>query len=402
MLLAAGPLALASCGRREGPYFGKTDPPRGQRLVYLLASQPATLDPGLSADLWEGPVIHAMFEGLTTSDSSTGQAVAAIATHYEVSADQTEYVFYLRGHRSPRGIALRGSRRKQGSAHWSDGRPITAHDFVYAWRRVADPATAAPCAYLFQYLTHGEHVISGAKPPEALGVRAIDNFSLQVRLETPVPFLLKMLASRFFYATPRQAIDAARKRGAENSWTLPAHIVTSGPFRLREHRPYDRILLVRSPAYHAEPASLEEIEFQIVSDGPVSANLYRTGAAAFTMPMSPQVVSALKTKKDLHKYPSCGAYFPTMNTRLPPFDDVRVRYAFNMAIDKRALAKFLGDGRTALKGVVPPMPGYMSPDRLAIQIDGVSFDVLSLGRPRLAGESRIQSKGRRVSLSKHV
>jgi oligopeptide transport system substrate-binding protein len=351
--------------------------------VYLLAAQPATLDPGLSADLWEGPVIHAMFEGLTSSDPATGQAVAAIATHYDVSADQTEYVLYLRGHRSPRGIALRGSHRKQGPARWSDGRPITAHDFVYAWRRVTDPATAAPSAYLFQYLAHGEAVISGERPPEALGVGALDDFSLQVRLETPIPFLLRMLANRFFYATPRQAIDAARRRGAESSWTLPANIVTSGPFHLREHRAYEKIVLARNPAYHAEPACLEEIEFQIVPDGPVSANLYRTGDAAFTMPMSPLVVGALKSKKDLHKYPSCGAYFPAMNTRMPPFDDVRVRYAFNMAIDKRALASFLGDGRTSLSGVVPPMPGYASPDRLMVDIGGVPVDVLSFN-PRAA------------------
>ena len=87
-LLATGPLALAACARAEDAYFGRTDPPPKQRLVYVLGAEPATLDPAKSSDFWEGPIIHAMFEGLTSFDATTGEPVAALATHFEVTSNK--------------------------------------------------------------------------------------------------------------------------------------------------------------------------------------------------------------------------------------------------------------------------------------------------------------------------
>src|SRR4029077_20819922 len=92
-LLTAGPLALAACARGEDAYFGRTDPPPRQRLVYLLGAEPVTLDPAKSGDLWEAPIIHAMFEGLTSFDATTGEPVAALATHFEVTSNKLEYIF---------------------------------------------------------------------------------------------------------------------------------------------------------------------------------------------------------------------------------------------------------------------------------------------------------------------
>src|SRR5688500_1213740 len=105
-MLAAAPLALAGCRMVEGAYFGRTDPPKEQRLVAVLGVDPGSLDPAISADLAEDRVIYALFEGLTTLHPRTGEAMAGLATHYEVTSDGLRYTFYMRGHSEPRGIRL--------------------------------------------------------------------------------------------------------------------------------------------------------------------------------------------------------------------------------------------------------------------------------------------------------
>jgi oligopeptide transport system substrate-binding protein len=294
-----------------------------------------------------------------------------------VSTDARRYMFYLRGHSAPRGIMLAGA-GSQRPAYWSDGTPITAHDFVYSWRRAADPATAGSYAYQFNYIRNGEEVTKGNAPPEALSVRALDDLSLEVQLEFPIPFFLRLTGERRYFATPRQAIEGARRRGAENSWIEPENIITSGAFTLRERRSHENIVLVKSKSYYdANAVLLEEILFVPVTDGSTSANLYRTGEAAFSMPMIPQLLTGPRRKNDVRTYPNFGGHFPAFNTRKPPFNDVRVRYAFNMAIDKDAIASFFADGRTPLTGVVPPLQGYERPTTLPIAIDGTLFDIVS-------------------------
>ncbi|MFN0101162.1 MAG: peptide ABC transporter substrate-binding protein [Bryobacteraceae bacterium] len=378
-MLAAGPLALASCGRAEQPYFGRTDPPRTQRFVYVLGAEPGTLDPPKSDSPWGAPIIHALFDGLTNLDAKTGEPVAALATHYHMTSDGLRYTFWLRGHPEPGGIPISATVRARVPARWSDGGAITAHDFVYSWRRAVAPDTAAMyAALLFEPVVNVRSIASGKEIPEALGVQALDDFSLQVQLEARVPFFLRLLAMRQFFATPRQAIEKARLRGSESSWTDPAHVVTSGPFTLRERRRYDRILLVKNPDYYGAPEiMLEEILFHTVVDGATSANLYKAGEVSFSMPMAPQLLAGLRTKKDLHSHPDAGAFFPVMNTRKPPFDDVRVRYAINMATDKLAIARFLGEGYQPQAGVVPPMAGYVPPASVPVDINGTIFDIAS-------------------------
>src|SRR6266849_6002176 len=124
-LLAMSAFA-AGCGRTKSLYFGRTAPPRRQRLVMAIGAGPGTLDPGLSWDIWEPYAIRALFEGLTGYHPRTLEPIAALATHYETDPDQPQFTFYLRGHRKPRGLRLGGNRspcRPTPSA-WSDGRAI--------------------------------------------------------------------------------------------------------------------------------------------------------------------------------------------------------------------------------------------------------------------------------------
>ncbi len=158
--------------------------------MFAIAGEPVTLDPGKTSGSYENRITPALFEGLTSCHPRTLEPMAALATHYEVNADNTEFTFYLRGHPNPRGHKLPNTDTLRGEylagthtedlswgraappdripARWSDGAVITANDFIYSWRRVLDPQTAAPMANDLFYVKHGQAIAAGRRPPEDL------------------------------------------------------------------------------------------------------------------------------------------------------------------------------------------------------------------------------------------
>jgi ABC-type oligopeptide transport system substrate-binding subunit len=384
--LSAGPMAMAACRTGEGAYFGRTEPPRDQRLVYLIGAEPATLDPAKSVDLWELYIVHALFEGLTTLHPLTGEPMAGLATHYEISPDGLQYTFYLRGHAGGRGVRLPNTSdlprelsrfhvapSSTQPAHWSDGANITAHDFVYSWRRAVEPATAATLAYHLFYINHAADISAGRRRPDDLGIRALDAFTLQVDLQVPTPFFLQLVSNRIFCPVPRRAIEASGP-----AWTQPGRMISSGAFELNARRPDGCIVLTRNLYYYESPmVALSELLFVPVIDGSANINLYKTGDANLVQTYVPSLMPGLSRKKDFRSYPSFGTIFPVFNTTRPPLNDVRVRYALNMATDKRALADFMGVGRTPAHTLVPPVDGYEPPKSLPVSIDGATYDVLA-------------------------
>ena len=374
-VLAAGPLALAGCGRAEATYFGRTEPPRTQRLVYLLDADVATLDPVLSSDYAEAYVIHALFEGLTSLDQATGAPRAGLATHYEMTPDGLGYTFYLRGHPSPRGVVLTlGHSLQAAPARWSDGAVITAQDFVRSWRRAAAPATAAPLATLMYCVGNAEQIVTGKLAPEKLAVRAIGDFTFQAELQGPAPYFLELVSHRLLCPT------------SPNS-------ATSGAFTLKERR-LDRIVLARNPIYYdAGQVALDELAFLIVPNATAKANLYKAGEGHIMLAYLPAILPVLRRAKDFHAFHSFTSFFTVMNTRTPPFDDVRVRYAFNMATEKKPLTGGFS-GLVAAASLVPAVAGYQSPKSFLVSIDGLDYDVLSFN-PRAARALLAKALGNR-------
>ena len=384
---------LVSCGQSRGEYFGSTEPPLSRTLVHTLGGEPDTLDPAKSAGGMEFWVIPALFEGLTQHHPRLPQPMAALATHYEVSARQDRFTFYLRGHPAPRGILLpraedlpveftRGKKTAPETipALWTDSRPITAHDFVYSWRRLLDPRTAAPMAYQLYCLENAEDVNVGKRSPRDLGVRAVDDFTLQVDLQSPMPFFLQLITQYWFSPVPRQAIEAALRWGDESSWTEPDLIVVSGAFTLQRWQRYENITALKNPLYYgADVVAIDKLVFMPVADGTTAMNLYRSGVAA-VMPgfrFPPIFTPVVAHKKDFHAHPAFGTVSPTISTRRPPFDRVLLRYALNMATEKQAFCDFLGGGRVPAYSLVPPVPGYPRRDSLHVDVDGSSVDILS-------------------------
>jgi len=352
--------------------------------------EPGSLDPATSAELTEERVIYALFEGLTTLHPRTGYAIAGLATHYEFTPDRLRYTFYLRGHPEPRGIRLasrdnlpleysRGLPAPPDSfpARCSDGVRLTAHDCVYSWRRSIDPATACAFAYLMHCIVNAEEISAGKLAPEELAVRATDDCTVQVVLRAPVPFLLELVASKYFCPVPRHVVEAAGK-----AWTEPGRMVTSGAFTLRERRSGEKVVLTRNPYYYeAGSVSLEGLVFLPVMDSAASANLYRTAEAAMT-PTTPTLIPMLQHKKDYRSTNVFGVMWANLKTTLPPFHDVRVRYAFNMATDKRAIACMI-PGRIPAVSLIPPTKSYPPPSSVGATFGGSEIDVLAFN-PRAA------------------
>jgi oligopeptide transport system substrate-binding protein len=379
-LLAAAPAALVSCSQ-DRQYFGTTRPPARHRLVYANGNEPDTFDPGTYAGGTEMRIINALFDGLTKFHPLTLEPMAALATHYEANNDSTRFTFYLRGHQSPRGTRFantndlleefsRGRKAPPDSipARWSDGVAITAHDFVYSWRRATDPRTGSADASYFYLIKNGREIHRGKRKPDELGVRALDDFTLEVSLCAPAAHFLAIQSQRVFFPVPRHAVEEGVEWGR----------VTSGAFRLKERRSYERVVLVRNPAYYeASAVGLDEIVFLPVKHEVLIA-MYKAGDVDGTdgAYMPSQFVRALLGRRDFHSSPTLERSCYAINVREHPFDNVLLRYALNMATGKKEIADSLDGGQSPALSCVPPMKGYDSVTSLPVEVDGVTFDVL--------------------------
>jgi oligopeptide transport system substrate-binding protein len=338
---AAGCTSTTSAA--SSPYFGKVEPPEGQVLRYISGSEPESLDPHVSTGQPEARIYLALYEGLTEYHPVTGQVIPAIAERWEPNADNTEFTFHLRR-----------------NARWSNGDPITARDFVYSIRRGLSPQLAARSAYLAYYIKGAQAYNEGKGRPEDVGVDAVDDYTLRIRLATPVPFLTGLVAHQMFRLVPQKAIE---KYG--DAWTRPENIVTCGAFKVKTWNAYDRLIVVRDPMYwDAATVKLDQITFYPVEDSTTQMNLYKAGEvdAVYNHTVPYAWVDQLRPLKDYMDKPENAIEYYMLNTKKAPMNDVRVRRAFNMAIDKAALAVY--------RRVVKPLtaftpegifPGYPQP-----------------------------------------
>jgi oligopeptide transport system substrate-binding protein len=395
-LVAAAVLAAASACTTlssDSPYFGSVDPPEGQQLRYVSGPEPESLDPPRSSGQPEARIHMALFDGLTEIHPQTSQAIPSMAERWEAFRDNTEYVFHLR----PR-------------LRWSNGYPITAEAFVYSIRRALTPTLASRSAYMAYDIEYAQafnegavflrdrssgrlapdpanpthHLVLPGDPTarrrlladpayaavrshepvpvraEDIGVEAVDARTLRIRLMRPIPFLAGLLTHQFFRPVPRDVVE----RYGE-AWTRPGNIVTSGAFVLETWRPYDRLVVVRNPFFwDAANVRLDRITFYPLEDQTTIMNLYKAGAVDAVLNHTPPAawVDSLRGKKDYMDKPEVAIEFYTFNTTRPPMNDVRVRKAFNAAVDKAALAAFRRTQKP-LTAFTPEgiFPGYPQP-----------------------------------------
>jgi oligopeptide transport system substrate-binding protein len=310
--------------------------PAGAESVYRRGAEgePATLDPQLTGTVVEANVIYDLFEGLLTYDAD-GALVPGVAATWSASPDGLTWTFKLR------------------DAKWSNGDPIVAADFVYSFRRLLDPATGAQYANLFYVLQNGEAVDKGAMKPDALGVKALDPHTLEIDLERPTPFILGLLAHQT--AVP---VNPANVEKFGKDFVRPGNLVSNGAYRLAEFTPNDRIVLTRNENFHdAANVKIDREEFLPLEDRSAALRRFQAGEIdSYADAPADQIPFIREHLKDeFHVEPSLGVSYLSFNTKKPPFDDVRVRNALSMVVDREFLAdKIWGGAMLPGDSLVPP------------------------------------------------
>lgn len=302
--------------------------------------EPETLDPGKASSVPEANILFDLFEGLVMPDAR-GNIIPGVAQSWQISPDQTVYTFKLRQ-----------------DAMWSNGDPVTADDFVYAFRRLEDPATAAEYASMLYVVKNAAAINAGKMPPEAMGVRAIDPRTLEITLEAPTPYFLEMLMHQATYPVHRPTIE---RHGAD--WTRPGNLVSNGPFVLAARIPNDHVKLVKNSGFHAAAdVALDTVIYYPTEDRSTAIKRFGAGELDSNDDLPMEQLADLKRRfpDELRIGAHLGVYYFYVNLRKAPWDKPALRRAVSMAIDRDFLAdKVWGGAMIPAYCMVPPgIPGY--------------------------------------------
>ena len=291
----------------------------------LNGAEPPSLDPALSEDNASHNILMALFDGLLIYDPKTNDGIPGMAESYTISADGKQYNFKIRK-----------------NAAWSDGVPITAKTFVDSWLYTLDPKTASPYAWLMAMVVEGAQAFNeGSAGPEAVKIRALDDYTFQVDMVGPVPYVSSMLPHTIFACLPLHAIE---KFG--DKWTLPENIVTNGAFLLKEWKPQDHVTVVKNPKYwDAKSVKLDKIIYIPSDDNNTRLNMYLNGEADWLFQGIPlDQIDAMKVRKDYQVIAQAATYFYEFNHTTAPFNNVKLRKALAMSIDKKKLVELVTRG----------------------------------------------------------
>ena len=322
-----------------------------QILHFGLGAEPQHLDPHLATSVAAHNILSALMEGLVSEDPKSLKPVPGVATHWQIAPDGKIYTFHL-----------------HPDAKWSNGDPVTANDFVYSFRRILNPNLGASYSSMLYPLKNAKIYHSGEKSWEEaeVGVRALDNFKLELTLENPIPYFLELLNHYSWFPVHQPTIEkfgAFEKMGT--GWTKPENFVGNGPFYLKKHQINSVIEVQKSATYwDASTVKLEGIRFYPIDAAYTEERAYRSGFLHLTQTVSADRIDFLieNYPDELHFEPYLGTYFYRFNLKAPPFDDVRVRQAFCLSVDRQKLVdKVLKGGQSPAKSFTPPGTGGFIP-----------------------------------------
>jgi oligopeptide transport system substrate-binding protein len=346
VLLAVAAAALVACNSDGGGNEGATNElAPDQELRIRIAGDPSTLDPQLAAYAEEISVVKQLFTGLFTYDEDLN-VVPALALEVPTTAN---------GGISEDGLTYTINMRDD--AVWSDGTPVTAHDFVYAFQRLFDPEAGGQGYYAGFYtaIAGAGEFMAGEGTAEAVGVSAIDDHTLQIKLVAEQPTLPTLLA--LWPASPLRQ-DVIEQHGA--AWTEPGNMISNGPFVLADYTPQDSIVLEANAAYVGDDEpTLQRMVYRIIPEDSAALIAYENGEIDMTtIPQSD--ASRFEGDAEQLRFEQLETYALQYNTAAPPFDNALVRQAFSQAIDREAyVASVLQGVGAAGTGWLPPgMPGY--------------------------------------------
>lgn len=327
--------ALAACG---GGGSGSDVP----TLRRGISAKVDTLDPHKSSAAWENIIIGDMMIGLTTDDAD-GKPVPGMATSWEVDDTGTVWTFKL------------------GDYTWSDGTPVTAEDFVFAFRRIQDPTVASQYASMLWLVKNAEKVNSGELPPEQMGVRAVDEKTFEITLEYPAPYLPGLLSHYTTFPVPRQAVETYG-----DAWIQPQNIVVNGPYKLVYWRTGDQLVAEKNPTgFGAADACFDRVVYFEIENEAAYENKISAGELDINNAFSGPRQSEIEAKFPgwVRTGPGLLTTYWSYNQQRAPFNDVRVRKALSMALDREFMVRnVMTPGFQAAYSFVPPeMSNYDVP-----------------------------------------
>ncbi|MFW3590252.1 peptide ABC transporter substrate-binding protein [Staphylococcus caprae] len=303
-------IVLSACSNKKSLYSDE-----GQVFRKVIPQDMTTLDTALITDAVSGDIVAQAFEGLY-SINKKDKAEPAIAKSFPKKSNG--------------GKTLTINLRK--NAKWSNGDPVTAQDFVFAWRKVVDPKTASEFAYIMSDIKNADAINSGKKPVKDLGIKALGKYKLQIDLERPVPYINELLALNTFNP---QDEKIARKYG-EQYGTTADKAVYNGPFKVTNWQVEDKIQMVKNDKYwDKKHVKLDRVNFKVLKDGQAGASLYDTGSVDDTT-ISSEQVDKYKGNKALNYRLTAGTFFIKMNEKqIPEFKNKYLRLAIAQSINKK-------------------------------------------------------------------
>ncbi|MFT7506290.1 MAG: oligopeptide transport system substrate-binding protein [Gammaproteobacteria bacterium] len=308
---------------------GETNVSSGNRDGILHignGSEPQGLDPHVVTGVPESYLISALFEGLAVKNPYTLEPEPGVAQSWEFSEDGRIITFDI-----------------NPAARWSNGDRVTAHDFVWSWRRALNPVMGNAYAYMLFPLKNAESYATGKlEDPSDLGVKALDDLTLQVTLKEPTPYFIQLMDHYSTFPVHRPTIEKFGKATDRfTKWTRAENIVSNGPFKLSEWLLNRRISMVKSETYwDADKVNLNGIVFYPTENIVSEERMFRAGQLHYTSDVPLQKIPVYEAMPNTPyvQAPYLGTYYYLMNTNLAPVDDVRVRRALSMTVDRAKLA----------------------------------------------------------------
>jgi oligopeptide transport system substrate-binding protein len=313
-------------------------------LNWNLGADPKTIDPGLNGASDGGDILANTFEGLVRERN--GIVEPGIAESWDVSADGKTITFNLR------------------ESLWSDGTPLTAYDFEYAWKRAADPATASEYSWIWDYtnVVNAPEAAVGEVPVDAMGVTALDDYTLQVELIAPTSYFMSLTSFYHFMPVKREAVEA----GPEGAWAKdPELYVSNGPFVLTSYTIGEGLTLEKNPNFwNAAEVNIDVINVKFIDEASTAYAAYQAGELDF-IPSVPtaEIPRLIAEDPNFFVFPLLGTYYYNFNMDLDIWQDPLVRQALTLSIDREQITEVLASGQVPAAGFVPPgFPDHMGRD----------------------------------------
>ena len=306
----------------------------GSVYVRGNTADPETLDQHKTSTTYEANVLRDLYEGLVIYDAKA-QVVPGVAESWEVSEDGLTYTFTLRE-----------------DAKWSNGDPVTAEDFVYSFQRIMTPETGAKYANILYPIKGAEAVNKGEMEPVEMGVRAIDERTLEITLENPTPFFLELLTHQTGLPVHRPSVE---EHGAD--FVRPENMVSNGAYTLQEFTPNQQIVVVKNPEFHsADEVMIEEVRFLPTEDRSAALRRFQAGEILSNNDVPQEQIEFMETELGDEQFrvaPYLGTYYYSIKADKEPFNDPKVRQALSMAIDREFLADEIAPAFLPAESFVP-------------------------------------------------